>query len=649
MRSVVVKGDANLLAVNIKGGVSLFGVAGSIAGVPATCSSDGQSGCVASASYPAANATGLASKVLSGQTVAGVAGNVVLPGAASVRSSVSYGVGGNGSSGGLANCSAEGGSDCVVDAGTSYRAADTTGLASKVLSTASVAGVSGNVTLPAAAAVRSSVAYGVGGNGTTGAIDDCSALGRTGCFNAIGWTAVETSQLVAGVIKSGTTLGGVSGDYPSATYPLMGNTATSDLTSLASSTAAGSYEFFDSAGTRYTGTITDAGAISIGTSAQTFSASLYRQFTVPGDADLVVGNIVDGVNILGVTGNVVLPAASDVRNTVAFGPASASTGNYSPDFPDAANVRSIDTVNGAAGTLADCSTDGATGCVVPSSGTIKAADTANFTGWDIRKKRNQTTGAVLTFAGIASQGKSHCRNRANRTIFDNGSAPATAATLDVFDTIDDYNNNLTGLPGEIPAWTIINSTNYGADYACGGIYATGDTATGNTGADASLAHDPNGNWQDLTPGILPGGSNSTNTANGCNASDKHCVFRELISGLMVTEVSATTYTWANAISYCHNLGEAGGAVTSHIPVIGGATYSDWRLPTQKELMQIYQGGVRGLNQTSNLTTFFGDVDTWFWSSSSVSNDTSFAWLVNLYHGSTYGYSKTNTSRVVCVR
>jgi len=382
-------------------------------------------------------------------------------------------VGGNGSSGGLVNCSTDGGSDCVVDSGTSYRAASTTGLASKVISTASVAAVTGNVVLPATTDVKQNIQYGVNGTGLTGS----------------------------------------------------------------------------------------------------FSGSA----------------------------------------------------------------------------VSDCTADGQSDCKIPATGTIKAADTSNFTGWDIRRKRNQTTGAVLTFAGIASQGKSHCRNRANRTIFDNGTAPATASTLDVFDTIDDYNNNLTGLPGEIPAWTIINSTNYGADYACGGIFATGDTATGNTGADASLAHDPNGNWQDLTPGILPGGANSTNTANGCNASDKHCVFRELISGLMVTEVSATTYTWANAISYCHNLGEAGGAVTSPIPVIGGATYSDWRLPTQKELMQIYQGGVRGLNQTSNLTTFFGDVDTWFWSSSSMSDVTSNAWYVHLGYGYTGANVKTDARRVVCVR
>ncbi len=131
------------------------------------------------------------------------------------------------------------------------------------------------------------------------------------------------------------------------------------------------------------------------------------------------------------------------------------------------------------------------------------------------------------------------------------------------------------------------------------------------------------------------------------------MFRELISGLMVTEVSAASYNWVNSINYCDTLGESGNpvvALRSPIPVIG-ATYTDWRLPTQKELMQLYQGGVRGLNQTSNLTTFFGDVDRHFWSSSSLSNNNSNAWRVHLGYGYAfdYGNGKTDTNGVVCVR
>jgi hypothetical protein len=322
-------------------------------------------------------------------------------------------------------------------------------------------------------------------------------------------------------------------------------------------------------------------------------------------------------------------------------------------------VRSIDTVNGTPGTLATCASDGAEGCVVPSGGTIKAAETANFTGWDIRKKRN-SSGTVLTFAGLPSQGKSHCRNRANTTVFDNTTAPALVG-LDVFDTIDDYNNNLTGLPGEIPAWTMLiggTTVTVGSDFACGGIYATGDANTGVVGAernepagdpDLRLQHDANGNWQDLTPNYAPGGTAADNLGNGdgCNHASKHCVFKELISGLMVTEVSASTHTWQNALNYCHTLGDGGAA--NKIPVIGDASYDDWRLPTQKELMQLYNAGVRGLNQTSNLTTFFGDVDGWFWSSSSMSNGTSNAWIVYLHDGFTGISGKAGSDRAVCVR
>jgi hypothetical protein len=554
-------------------------------------------------------------------------------------------------SSGPADCTADGEVACVSTS--AFTAAATGGLASKIVAGQSVAGVAGAYVpdFPEVANVRANDTVG----GVTGTLADCALDGATGCVSSVGFPAANLSLLTPSVLKKSVTVAGITGDYPSAMYRLSGADGTTDLTSLSSSTAAGSYEFFDSAGTRFTGSITDAGSISIGTSPQTFNTSLYRQFTVPGDADLVMGNIVNGVNILGVTGNVVLPATGDVRNTVAFGSASASVGSYAADLPDVANVRSSDTVAGVSGTLADCTTDGGTNCVAVAG--FPGANTANFNGWDIRKKRN-SGGTVLTFAGLAGQSKT-CRNLANRTIFDNGSAPATSATLDFFDTIDNYNNNLTGLPGEIPAWTMLiggMTVTAGDDFKCGGIYATGDTATGNTGADAGLAHDVNGNWQDLTPGIIPAAvpTDSANTANGCNAADKHCVFRELISGPMVTEVSAASYNWQDAVNYCHNLGEAGGAVTSPIPVIGGATYTDWRLPTQKELMQLYIAGARGLNQTTNLTTYFGNVTTYFWTSTTVSDFTTYGHIVDLSRGHTNNETSSNddkgtSNRVMCVR
>lgn len=382
-----------------------------------------------------------------------------------------------------------------------------------------------------------------------------------------------------------------------------------------------------------TGTLTSAGP---GTCVADGEVACVSSSAFPAAASSGLGSkVLIGQTVAGVAGNVTLPSAIAVRSIASFG----ATGSTS-------------------GTLADCTTDGATGCVVPANGSIKAADTANFTGWDIRKKRNGMNGVVFTFAGLAGQNKT-CRNRANtQTLYgpgpNNGFSSTTAPAsvgLDFFDTIDDFNNNLTGLPGEIPAWSMINGSNYGADHACGGIYATGDITTGNTGADAFVAHDINGNWQDLTPGIIPAATviDSTNTANGCNATDKHCVFKELISGLMVTEVSAAAYRWWNANGYCDSLGEAGGVVASPIPIIGGYTYVDWRSPTQKELLHLYNAGITGLNQTSNLTMYFGSTTAFFWSASTVSNQTVNAWNVVLNSGNLNEASKPDFNKVICVR
>lgn len=370
------------------------------------------------------------------------------------------------------------------------------------------------------------------------------------------------------------------------------------------------------------------------------------------------------------TGTVVLPAASTVVAGTNYGPGAATAGTYSPDFPDAANVRSTDTTNGAAGTLGDCTIDGDEGCVVPLSVAIKAADTSSLSEWDIRRKR-ASDGSVITFAGFEGHSKS-CRNRANLTTgldttnsddaelpYNNSTAPASGLLVpDFFDSIDDANDSQEGLPPDIVPWSIPGvAGTHGGDFTCGSIYATGakdysDASPCPTGADATLNHDPNGNWQDLTPGIVPGGADSTNTAPGCNAVDKFCVFRELSSDMMVTEVSSNFYTWDEAITYCHNLGDAAGFINSPIPTLDvglGTAHSDWRLPTQKELAHLWIAGLRGLNQTTSLVTSFGNISVFFWSATSRSADTTVAWTSNMGQGNGGFSPKTNVSRAVCVR
>jgi len=412
---------------------------------------------------------------------------------------------------------------------------------------------------------------GVTGTLTATGPAECAADGEVACVSNAAFAAASTSGLAAKVL-TGRTVAGLAGSAP----------------------------------VRPVDCAAEGGMDCVVAGTTTF-----RAVNTAGLASIVIST----ASVAGVMGNVTLPAFSDVKSAVQYGVAgTGATGSYS-----GADL---------------CTSDGQINCTIPGSGSIVAADKSNFDGWDIRKKRNQTTGAVLTFAGVAGQNKA-CRNRAYSGVI----------------TIDDFSNDYLGVPPFVPAWTVINSVNYGRDFACGGIYATGSVTAGATGADASIAHDPDGNWQDLTPGILPGGASSGTPANGCNAADKHCVFKELISGLMVTEKATTDVIWTNAISYCNTLGEMGGAVTSPIPVIGGANYNDWRLPTQKELMQLYQGGIRGLNQTAALRLNFLSADNIYWSSTTPSYDVNAsAWSFSFDSGwMNEDFQTPTTHSVLCVR
>jgi hypothetical protein len=73
--------------------------------------------------------------------------------------------------------------------------------------------------------------------------------------------------------------------------------------------------------------------------------------------------------------------------------------------------------------------------------------------------------------------------------------------------------------------------------------------------------------------------------------------------------------------------------------------SDWRIPTQKELMNAAEHGIRS-TQSSN---FAGNFNVYFWSGSTVSYYTNGAWYVNLANGSTSNYHKNFTYSVICVR
>jgi hypothetical protein len=162
--------------------------------------------------------------------------------------------------GNLPNCSSDGELGCLV-VGPSFAAASLSGASSKILSGQSLAGIPG--TVPPAPA-------------------NCLIDNDTDCVATPAFPAVVKANVSAGLIKSGSIIAGVNGAYPSATYPLASSTATVDLTMFQSQlTSNGAFEFFDSAGTRYTGS---------------------------GDSDLLAANIRAGTAIESLSLNGAMPA-----------------------------------------------------------------------------------------------------------------------------------------------------------------------------------------------------------------------------------------------------------------------------------------------------------------------------------------------------
>jgi len=108
--------------------------------------------------------------------------------------------------------------------------------------------------------------------------------------------------------------------------------------------------------------------------------------------------------------------------------------------------------------------------------------------------------------------------------------------------------------------------------------------------------------------------------------------------------SPTTYNWSDTGTNTNNWSTVQNATStaSGLCTNGDHQETGWYLPSQKQLMQAYIDGAYGNLEASG-------VGRLYWSGTTDSWDTSYAWYTDLSLGGTYGYLKTYSFYVRCVR
>lgn len=549
---------------------------------------------------------GAASKILSGQAVAGISGNVTLPAVGNVLTGIQYGVSANGQTGTLTLPLASNvlaGSSPYGDPGAAVTPSFSPDYPAvgNVLSSDTVNSAQGTLTLPAAGEVYTGIAYGVGGNSLTGTLtlasaanvrtgngafgrngssvtpllSDCSIDGGTGCVAVADFKAADMTNAVAGKIRSGATIAGISGDYPSVANPLDGADGTADLvlaTFDAKIKGATNFEWFDSSGQRYVNS---------------------------GDADIVETNISSTANIFGTQGTVSAPTTPNAWDIRAGKTINGVTGQLKVACRNSADATVFD-----AGEFRTATADSSTDVFTVAAHGYADNDIIRFGYGDLPYpvsplfqdyyviSSTANTFKIATESGGAAINLT--TNGNNFVVYRWGDG-----VRDIWDTVDEFNNGGADFTAaSIPAaWT--------ADNFCGGIGSAASSAV----------------WTDTT-------------ADGtCDSAGDECRFKDKISGLEWSELLPSV-NWANAITTCANL-SFGGEV-------------DWRLPTQKELMAAYEHGIYSAS-TENWLTKAQMVADYIWSSSSVSGYTGHAYFLSLDTGHTSDTVKVDEFPILCVR
>ncbi len=122
------------------------------------------------------------------------------------------------------------------------------------------------------------------------------------------------------------------------------------------------------------------------------------------------------------------------------------------------------------------------------------------------------------------------------------------------------------------------------------------------------------------------------TADGSYTDNGDGTVTDTSTGLMWKQTGSSG-TWEQALSYCENLSRA--------------DYTDWRLPTIKELRSLVDYSL--LNPAISKTYFPDAVSSFYWSSTTYARDPYGAWGVNFTDGLDGGYYKYYSYYVRAVR
>jgi hypothetical protein len=114
------------------------------------------------------------------------------------------------------------------------------------------------------------------------------------------------------------------------------------------------------------------------------------------------------------------------------------------------------------------------------------------------------------------------------------------------------------------------------------------------------------------------------------------IIRDNVTGLEWQQATAPgTYTWDQANTYCENL------------ILGG--YTDWRLPTIKELSTLVDSSIPSPGPTINTTYFPNTYASQYWSSTTYASYPYGAWSVYFYYGNVDSSYKSYSYYVRAVR